>query len=434
VGEAPRRTREKGVALDAPAPDAPAPPDVSAAPAGATTVPALPTRPGRPTARVVLERVGAVLVVWLLARFVVDALFAVALLVGALGVALVLAALLEPVARGLRRVGLGPGFASTVTTLALLAVLTGLGVLVASRVSTQFEQLPSVLTVAVEKARSWLVDGPLTLDPTQVREMRNIVVERLSQATPSPVAGAMTALRVLGAVAVAVFALFFLLKDGAGMWRWLLGWTPSRYRERTDTAGNAAWHTLTSYIRGLFVVATVDAVAIGAALVVLGVPLWLSLSILTFFGALVPVLGATVAGAAAVVATLVLEGARDAAIVLLVVLVVQQLEGNVLHPLIMGKALRLHPLAILVAVTAGALVLGVVGALIAVPLTAVLYSAAAALRADGGRAAAGRDSPVAGAGGLSQWAARSPAPTRRRPVRWRTPRRSGPREPGRAAA
>ena len=322
------------------------------------------------------------LVIVALAWLVVQALFAVALLVGALGVALVLAALLAPVARGLRRLGLPPAAASAVTTLALLAVLVGLGFLVATRVTGQFEQLPSVLTVAVEKARSWLVQGPLALDPTQVQQLRDVVVDRLSKATPSPVGGAMTALRVLGAVAVAVFALFFLLKDGHEMWRWVVSWVPARYRDRTGTAGTAAWHTLSSYIRGVLVVATVDAVGIGVALVVLGVPLWLSLSILTFFGALVPVLGATVAGAAAVVATLVLEGPRDAVIVLVVVIVVQQLEGNVLHPLIMGRALRLHPLAILVAVTAGALLLGVVGALIAVPLMAVTYSAAAALRPD----------------------------------------------------
>jgi predicted PurR-regulated permease PerM len=397
VGEAAPRTREKGVALDGTALDGPAAPDVPATPQDTTTVPALPVRAARRrlTARVVLERTGAVLVVWLLAWLVVDALFAVALLVGALGVALVLAALLQPLARGLRLLGLPSGAASMVTTLALLAVLAGLGFLVATRVSTQFEQLPSVLTVAVEKARSWLVNGPLALDPSRVRNLRDLVVDRLSQATPSPVAGAMTALRVLGAVAVAVFALFFLLKDGADMWRWFLGWTPARYRDRADTAGNAAWHALTSYIRGVFVVATIDAVGIGAALVVLGVPLWLSLTILTFFGALVPVLGATVAGAAAVVATLVLEGTRDAVIVLVVVLVVQQVEGNILQPLIMGKALRLHPLAVLVAVSAGALLLGVIGALVAVPVMAVLYSMAAALRSDADRAAAPRDTPVA---------------------------------------
>ena len=397
MGEAPPRTRDAsgapgapldGRAADAPAPDAPVSPASAAAPAEPTVAPAPQRRSARSTARVVLERTGAVLVVWLLAGFVVDALFAVALLVGALGVALVLAALLQPVARRLRRAGLGHGTASALTTLLLLAVLAGLGFLVATRVSAQFGQLPSVLTLAVEKARTWLVTGPLSLDPSRVEDLRNVVVDRVSSVAPGPVAGAMTALRVLGAVAVAVFALFFLLKDGADMWRWFLGWTPARYHERVDTAGIAAWSALTSYIRGVFVVATIDAVGIGAALVVLGVPLWLSLTILTFFGALVPVLGATVAGVAAVVATLVLEGTRDAVIVLVVVLVVQQVEGNLLQPMIMGRALRLHPLAVLVAVTAGALLLGVVGALIAVPVLAVGYSIAAALRGDADPAAA----------------------------------------------
>ena len=403
MGEAPPRTRDAdglpaalvdGRAARTPAPDVPVSPAASAAPAEPAAAPAAQRRPARTTAWVVLERAAAVLVVLLLVRFVVDALFAVALLVGALGVALVLAALLQPVARRLRSLGLGPGGASAVTTLLLVAVLVGLGVLVATRVSTQLEQLPSVLTVAVEKARAWLVEGPLALDPSRVQDLRNLVVTRLSSATPTPVAGAMIAVRVLGAVAVAVFALFFLLKDGDQLWRWFLGWTPERYRERADIAGNAAWTALTSYIRGVFVVATIDAVGIGAALLVLGVPLWLSLTILTFFGALVPVLGATVAGAAAVVATLVLEGTRDAVIVLVVVLVVQQVEGNILQPLIMGRALHLHPLAVLVAVTAGALLLGVVGALVAVPVLAVIYSIAAALRAHAQRAAARRDGQV----------------------------------------
>ncbi len=161
----------------------------------------------------------------------------------------------------------------------------------------------------------------------------------------------------------------------------LLGWTPVHHRSGTEIAGTAARRALTGYVRGIVIIATVDAVAIGAALLVLGVPLWLSLTVLTFFGAFLPIVGATVAGGVAVAVTLVLEGGRDAIIVLVAALVVQQLEGNVLQPLIMGRALRLHPLAILCAVTAGGLLLGVVGALVAVPLTAVTYSAAHALAA-----------------------------------------------------
>lgn len=336
--------------------------------------------PTQRPARRVLEAGAAVLVTGVLLWHLAQAVLALGLLAAALGAALVLTALLEPTGRGLRRVGLPPALSAALTTLSLMAVLTGLALLVYRRSTSQLSQLPSVLTVAAEQARRWLVQGPLQLDPSQVTQMRNVVVERLAAATPTPLAGAVTALRLLTAAALVVFAVFFLLKDGAHMWRWLLGWTPARHRAGVEAAGTAAWTTLTAYVRGIVVVATVDAVAIGAALLVLGVPLWLSLTILTFFGAFLPVLGAAVAGAVAVVVTLVLEGGRDAVIMLMVVFAVQQLEGNLLHPLIMGRALRLHPLAILCAVTAGGLLLGVVGALVAVPLTAVTYSAAAALR------------------------------------------------------
>ncbi len=336
-------------------------------------------RPVRRPARTVLEVGAAVLVVGVLLWFLAQAVLAVGLLAGALGAALVLTALLEPTARGLRRLRLPAALAAALTTLTLVGVLAGLALLVYSRSTSQLSQLPSVLTVATEQARRWLVSGPLHLDPSQVTQLRNVVVERLATATPSPLAGAVTGLRLLAAAALVVFAVFFLLKDGARMWRWLLGWTPVRHQGEAEIAGTAAWRALTGYVRGIVVVATADAVTIGTALLVLGVPLWLSLTVLTFFGAFLPIVGATVAGAVAVVVTLVLEGGRDAVIVLLVVLVVQQLEGNVLHPLVMGRALRLHPLAVLCAVTAGGLLLGVVGALVAVPVTAVTYNAAKAL-------------------------------------------------------
>ena len=331
-------------------------------------------------ARSVLAVGAAVLVVGVLLWYLAQAVLAVGLLAAALGGALVLTALLEPIARGLRRLGLPPALAAALTTVTLLGALAGLALLVYRRSTSQLSELPSILTVAAEQARRWLIQGPLQLDPSQVTQVRNVVVERLSAATPSPVAGAMTGVRLFTATALVVFAVFFLLKDGPRMWQWLLGWTPGRRRAEVDLAGTAAWGTLTGYVRGIVAVATVDALAIGTALLVLGVPLWLSLTILTFFGAFLPVIGATVAGAVAVVVTLVLEDGRDAVIVLVVVLVVQQLEGNVLHPLIMGRALRLHPLAVLSAVTAGALLFGIVGALVAVPLIAVTYSAAAALR------------------------------------------------------
>lgn len=372
-----------------PTPGGPPPPEALARRAGGSgsrrvggPAPARRSSPdGRPhPARTVLEGGAAALVVVALLWVVVQAVVAVGLLVGALGAALVLTALLTPMDRFLRRRGLPAALTATLATVTLLGALAGLALLVYSRSTAQLGQLPSILTLATERARRWLVQGPLQLDPSQVTQVRDVVVQRLADATPTPLEGAVTALRVLGAAALVIIAVFFLLKDGPALWRWLLGWFPAHHRDAADVAGSAVWHTLTGYVRGIVAVATVDAVAVGAALLLLDVPLWLSLTVLTFFGAFLPILGATVAGAVAVVVTLVLEGGRDAVIIAVVVLVVQQLEGNVLHPLIMGRALRLHPLAVLSAVTAGGLLLGVVGALVAVPLTAVTYSAAAALR------------------------------------------------------
>ena len=337
-------------------------------------------RPRRATAQVVLLRAAVVLVVGTVAWFAVVALMHVALLVVALLVALLLTALLEPVSRGLRAVGLPDAAAAAVATLLLIATLAAVVLLVYSRAVAQLTGISTALTVALDDLRTWLVQGPFALDPRQVQELRDTVVGFLQGVTPTPVAGARTALRMLSAAVLVVFAVFFLLKDGRGMWQWLLSWTRARYRERVDASGTAAWTALTAYVRGTVVVAAIDAAGIGTALVVLGVPLWFSLTVLTFLGAFVPLIGATVAGAAAVLVTLVTEGGRDAVIVLVVVLAVQQVEGNLLQPLIMGRAVQLHPLAILSAVTAGYLLLGIIGALIAVPLTAVGYRVATTLR------------------------------------------------------
>ncbi len=214
------------------------------------------------------------------------------------------------------------------------------------------------------------------------------------QAVPSPVAGARTALNVLAALALAVFAVFFLLKDGEQIWAWVLERTPGRRRPGVDGAGRAAWTTLTGYVVGTVMVALVDAVLIGAGLFLVGVPLWLSLALLTFLGAFVPILGATITGAVAVLVTLVTNGPSDAAIVLAVVLVVQQVEGNLLHPLVMGRAVHLHPVVTLVAVTCGTLLLGIPGAILAVPLVAVTYRVEEYLRINRRPASARPDPPA----------------------------------------
>ncbi|CCG02646.1 AI-2E family transporter [Blastococcus saxobsidens] len=306
---------------------------------------------------------------WLLFWF----LLRLPLLTVAVAVALLLTALVQPITRWLHRRGLGQGVSALLSVLLLLAVMTGIGFLFGFRAAAKLRGLTRPLTAGIDRIRVWLTEGPLGLDPQQVTEIRNTVVDRLYALAPQPAAAARMAVYVLAAVILVAFLTFFLLKDGAAMWSWLLGWVPGRRREQVDGAGHAAWTVLSQYVRGVVVVALIDAVGIGAVLLILGVPLWVSLTLLTFIGAFIPLFGATVSGAVAVLVTLVTNGLTDAIIVLVAVLVVQQVEGNLLQPIIVGRTIRLHPVVILVAVTAGSLLWGIAGALLAVPLVAVTY-------------------------------------------------------------
>lgn len=289
-----------------------------------------------------------------------------------IAVALLLTAIVQPLTRWLSQ-GLPRALAALLSVLLLFGALVGVGFLVGFRAADQLRNLTRPLAAGIDRIRVWLIEGPLGLDPQQVTEARNAVVDRIFRLAPEPTAAASMALYVLAAVVLVAFLTFFLLKDGASMWAWVLRLVPDRRRDQVDGAGRTAWTTLSLYVRGVIIVALIDAAGIGAALLVLGVPLWPSLTLLIFLGAFVPLFGATVSGAVAVLVTLVTNGLTDAIIVLVAVLVVQQVEGNILQPIIVGRALRLHPVVILVAVTAGSMLWGLAGALLAVPLVAVAY-------------------------------------------------------------
>ena len=330
-------------------------------------------------ARVVVTG-AAVLVLAAVVWLGLELLLLVPLVTVSVAAALLLAALLAPLAVALRRVGVPHLLAALAGVLVLLGVLAGIGALVGFRVVSRLRELTGPLAASVDRIRVWLIEGPLGLDPQQVASIRNQVVGSLYDAVPSPVAGARMVLFALTALALVVFLVFFLLADGDRMWAWLVVRVPPTRQATVDGAGRTAWTTLGRYVRGVVLVAVVDAVGIGAALLLLGVPLWLSLTLLVFLGAFVPIVGATLSGAVAVLVTLVTEDVGDAIVVLVVVLVVQQLEGNVLAPLIMGRAVRLHPAVILLAVTAATLLFGIAGAVVAVPVVAVAYQVAEHLR------------------------------------------------------
>ncbi len=303
----------------------------------------------------------------------------VAPLTMALVAALVVTALLQPISAVLRRRRVPAALAAFAAIGVLLAVLVVPAVLMWPTVADQAADLPDQLSQGWSRTQDWLV-GTFGLSESQLSSAIDRIGDQARSTAPDPVGSAMTIVEGLGAALLALVLIFFLLKDGPAMAQWFGDLLPRRSRDRWMTAAGNGWQALARYARGTVAVAAVDAVGIGAALFVVGVPLALPLTILTFLAAFVPILGATVAGLAAVLVALAANGPADALIVLAAVVVVQQLEGNLLEPLIMGRALRLHPAVVLIAVTAGALTGGVAGAIVAVPLTAVVYQVARTMK------------------------------------------------------
>ncbi len=324
------------------------------------------------------------------------ALLRVALVSGSLLVAVLLTALLHPLAVRLRRWGLPAAVAALLCVLVLLALPLGVLLLLVLRATRQFDSLGVTLTLAADDLRARLVAGPLHLDPAQVDRLRDQAVTAVQSAVPSPLAGASAALDVLAAGLLVVLAVFFLLKDGAAMWSWVLARVARERRSTVAAVGGGAWDALTGYVRGTLVVALVDAALIGLGLLLLGVPLWLSLMLLTFLAGFVPLLGAVAAGTVAVLVTLVTNGSGSALAVVVLVVLVQQVEGSLLQPLVTGRAVRLHPLVVLSAVSAGAVLGGALGALVAVPLVATGYHAAGAASREARRRHDGAARPLPG--------------------------------------
>jgi putative heme transporter len=313
-------------------------------------------------------------VVYVLSR-VVAILAPVVLAVAA---ALLLAALFEPLVEWLHKRRAPRWLAALIAVFGGILVVATAFALVGVAAASEFDALADRATRGIEEIRDWLVDGPLGLDEEQLSAAVDQAVQRLQSA--GSLSGAATVLEVFGSALLALVLLFFVLKDGPVGWHWSLGGFSEANRDRIDRAGRAGWRTLTRYVRGIVVIAAIDAIGIGVALGVIGVPLAIPLALLTFFACFVPILGATLAGAVCVLVALAANGPTDALLVLGAVIFVQQAEGNLLEPLIMGRALRLHPAVVLLAVAAGTLIAGVSGALLATPLVAVGYRMVLAAR------------------------------------------------------
>jgi predicted PurR-regulated permease PerM len=294
-------------------------------------------------------------------------------------VAMLLAALFEPAVRGLRNRGVNRSLAAGTVLVGGLAVVSGgLGLIVRTFVS-QFDDLSVQVREGVDEVERWLARGPLHISQAQLSAGVERLQQEASQHQGMITSGALTTATTLGEVVagflLVLFTLFFFLRDGAQIWPFLCRLLPRPARVPVARAGHYSWHTLASYVRATVLVAFIDAVGIGIGLAVLRVPLALPLAALVFLGAFIPVIGATLSGTVAVLVALVTQGPVSALILLGFVIAVQQLEGHVLQPLIMGRAVALHPLAVILAIATGVVVAGIVGALVAVPLLAVANTA-----------------------------------------------------------
>jgi putative heme transporter len=299
-------------------------------------------------------------------------------------VALLLAALLSPAVHRLQVRGVPRGVATALVMLGGLAALGGVLTFVVVTFVRGVPALTAQLSTSVSTIVNWLTTGPLQLSARQLSGVQTQVLDTLSANQSTITSGALTTAATIGETVtetlLVLFTLIFFLHGGPGIWQFLLGVAPDDVRTRVDVAGRRGVAALVSYVRATAVVAVVDAVAIGIGLTVLGVPLAVPLAALVFLGAFIPIIGAVIGGGVAVLVALVANGPVAALIVLGIIVAVMQLEGHVLQPLLLGHAVKLHPLAVVLAIAAGLVVAGIGGALFAVPLLAVLNSGIRSLR------------------------------------------------------
>ncbi|WP_396027514.1 AI-2E family transporter [Actinoplanes sp. TBRC 11911] len=293
-----------------------------------------------------------------------------------LAIALLLSALLAPAVGWLLRLRLPPSLATFLVLFGGIAVIGGTLTLVINQFVNGVPELTQNASEGVRQIQTWARTGPLHLSDDQVNSAidsaQQWINSNTDKLTSTGIATATTLFEVLTGALLVLFSTFFFLRDGRKIFRFVVRLFPVNARWSLADAGDASWRTLGSYVRATVLVAFIDAVGIGIALVVLNIQFPLPLAALVFLGAFVPIVGASVSGAVAVLVALVDKGWVVALIVLGAVILVQQLEGHVLQPLIMGRAVAIHPLVVIIGIASGVILAGIIGALVAVPLIAVL--------------------------------------------------------------
>jgi predicted PurR-regulated permease PerM len=317
-----------------------------------------------------------VLIVIGLAAVVVTVGIALKTIVIAVLLALILACAFSPLVRVLAKI-MPRVLAALITLLLIVGALGGLITLVVFAVIGQASHIASAAQKGVGQVEQFLQGLGLPVDSSSIQQAIDAVQKYVTSASFG--SSALSGLSVAGEVATGtvllLFVLFFFLRDGAKIWQFLIQVFKDEAHERAERVGNAGLLVLGAYARGTATIAAIDAVVVGVALTILHVPLALALAVLVFITAFIPIIGAPLAGALAAAVALVFNGPVVALIVIGVIIAVHLLEGNLFHPVIMGHAVSLHPLVILLALTAGTILGGIVGAILAVPAASVVWAA-----------------------------------------------------------
>lgn len=319
--------------------------------------------------------------VWVLMRVI----SAVQLVVFAFVIALLLTALMQPSVAWLTRRRVPHGLATALTAILGFVVIGLMGWFVTWQVMENIDNLSDQVQDGIDELRNWLLNSPFHVTDKQINEiaenLREAVGANTEEITSAGLEGVTVVVEALTGILLAAFSTLFLLYDGKRIWQWTLKLVPAAARPGVAGAGPRAWATLTAYVRGTVLVALIDAVFIGIGIYFLDVPMAVPLAVFIFLFSFIPLVGAVASGALAVVVALVTQGVFTAVMTLVVVLAVQQIEGHVLQPFILGRAVRVHPLAVVLSVAAGGMVAGIGGAVVAVPLVAVANTIVGYLRA-----------------------------------------------------
>lgn len=311
--------------------------------------------------------------------FAVDLIGRLALVVIPFLVSLLVAALLRPVHNFFVRHGAGRGMATLATVLGAFILVGGLMAVVVIRAAEQAPQLGNEINSLIPHVKHWLIHGPLHLNPKSVNNLSATITQDISKNSSKIASTALSTTRsvldVLGGFLLVVFSTIFLLYDGERVWRFTTRAVPAPVRDQVDVAGRAAWVTLSHYVRGTLVVAAFHGLVMAITLSLLGVPLAFPLAVVIGLASFVPLVGAVLTGILAVGVAGLSKGLVAAIIVVAVLLLDGQIEGHVLQPFVVGRYVRVHPLAVVLALGAGGLLFGIFGAIIAVPVVACLNSA-----------------------------------------------------------